>query len=75
MIGVLRELKSCARVHSLTTTAERSSINSPPIIVIQATRGLAPLQLRALWEYRDLFYFLVWRDVKVRHKQTALGVA
>jgi lipopolysaccharide transport system permease protein len=44
-------------------------------VVIEATRGLAALQLRALWEYRELLYFLVWRDVKVRYKQTALGVA
>ena len=48
---------------------------SPPTIIIEATRGLASLQLRALWEYRELLYFLVWRDVKVRYKQTALGVA
>ncbi len=47
----------------------------PPVVVIEATRGLAALQLRALWEYRELLYFLVWRDVKVRYKQTALGVA
>jgi len=45
-----------------------------PSIVIQPTRGLAALQLRALWEYRELLYFLVWRDVKVRYKQTLLGV-
>lgn len=45
-----------------------------PSVVIQATRGLSALQLRALWEYRELLYFLVWRDVKVRYKQTALGV-
>ncbi|MFZ2486796.1 MAG: ABC transporter permease [Anaerolineae bacterium] len=45
-----------------------------PSVVIQATRGFSALQLRALWEYRELLYFLVWRDVKVRYKQTALGV-
>lgn len=33
------------------------------------------IDLRDLWSYRDLFYFLVWRDVKVRYKQTAIGVA
>jgi lipopolysaccharide transport system permease protein len=37
--------------------------------------GWPALQLRALWEYRELLGFLVWRDVKVRYKQTALGVA
>jgi lipopolysaccharide transport system permease protein len=44
-------------------------------VIIQPTRGLAALNLRAAWEYRELLYFLVWRDVKVRYKQTALGVA
>lgn len=46
----------------------------PPTVVIKATHGLSALQLRAVWEYRELLYFLVWRDVKVRYKQTALGV-
>ncbi len=45
-----------------------------PTIVIKPTRGLASLQLRDLWHYRELLYFLVWRDVKVRYKQTALGI-
>lgn len=49
--------------------------DSIPTVVIQPTRGISSLQLRALWEYRELLYFLVWRDVKVRYKQTALGVA
>ncbi len=44
------------------------------VTVIQPTRGVASLQLRALWEYRELLFFLAWRDVKVRYKQTALGV-
>jgi len=48
---------------------------SVPTVVIQPTRGLASLQLRALWHYRELLFFLVWRDVKVRYKQTALGIA
>jgi lipopolysaccharide transport system permease protein len=46
-----------------------------PLVTIEATRGLASLKLRAIWEYRELLYFLVWRDVKVRYKQTALGVS
>ena len=46
-----------------------------PLTVIEPTRGAAPLDLRELWEYRELLYFLVWRDVKVRYKQTALGAA
>lgn len=42
--------------------------------VIKPSRGLPSLDLASLWEYRELLYFLVWRDVKVRYKQTALGV-
>jgi len=45
-----------------------------PAIVIEPTHGWASLQLRALWEYRELLYFLAWRDIKVRYKQTVLGV-
>jgi lipopolysaccharide transport system permease protein len=40
---------------------------------IEASRGWIPLRLGELWEYRELLYFLVWRDIKVRYKQTALG--
>ena len=46
-----------------------------PIVRIRPPRGWASLDLRELWEYRELLYFLAWRDVKVRYKQTALGVA
>lgn len=54
-----------------------TDVTTEPIltVVIRPTRGVAALQLRALWEYRELLGFLVWRDVKVRYKQTALGVA
>jgi lipopolysaccharide transport system permease protein len=45
------------------------------IIVIRPATGWAPLRLRELWEYRELLYFLTWRDIKVRYKQTALGAA
>ena len=46
-----------------------------PLVVIEPTRGLAAIRLGELWAYRELLYFLVWRDVKVRYKQTALGAA
>jgi len=46
-----------------------------PFIRIQPSRGWVNLQLAELWEYRELVYFLIWRDVKVRYKQTALGSA
>jgi len=45
------------------------------ITVIRPSRGWISLNLRDLWEYRELLYFLTWRDVKVRYKQTVLGAA
>jgi lipopolysaccharide transport system permease protein len=45
-----------------------------PTVIIQPTHGWASLQLGAVWHYRELLYFLVWRDIKIRYKQTALGV-
>ncbi len=47
----------------------------PAIVHIAPPRGLFELRLRELWEYRELLYFFVWRDVKVRYKQTVIGVA
>src|SRR5712692_4357429 len=46
-----------------------------PDIRIRPSRGWVSLNLSELWQYRELLYFLIWRDVKVRYKQTALGVA
>src|SRR3954453_20041739 len=46
-----------------------------PVFRIQPATGWAPLDLREAWRYRELLYFLVWRDIKVRYKQTALGAA
>lgn len=42
---------------------------------IEPSKGWVSLKLRELWEYRELLYFFIWRDVKVRYKQTVLGVA
>ncbi len=44
-------------------------------IHIAPSRGWVSLKLREMWEYRELLYFLVWRDIKVRYKQTVLGAA
>jgi lipopolysaccharide transport system permease protein len=46
-----------------------------PVLVLEPSKGLVRLNLRDLWAYRELLYFLTWRDVKVRYKQTALGAA
>ena len=56
---------------------EKSAIRNPQsaITIIRPSRGWISLNLRDLWEYRDLLYFLTWRDIKVRYKQTVLGAA
>jgi lipopolysaccharide transport system permease protein len=49
--------------------------NEPGLTVYQAQRGWVVLNLRELWKYRELMFFLSWRDVKVRYKQAVLGAA
>ena len=46
-----------------------------PHIRIEPSSGWVSLKLRELWQYRELLYFFIWRDVKVRYKQTVLGAA
>lgn len=50
-------------------------VDARPVFFIKPEQGLASLGLRELWEYRELLYFFVWRDIKVRYKQTVLGAA
>ena len=52
-----------------------SPLAQPATVVIQPRRGIAALQLSELWDYRELLFFLAWRDIKVRYKQTVLGIA
>jgi homopolymeric O-antigen transport system permease protein len=55
--------------------AAPSPADNLPVIRIESSKGWVSLKLYELWEYRELLYFLVWRDVKVRYKQTVLGAA
>ncbi|MEO8433477.1 MAG: ABC transporter permease [Pyrinomonadaceae bacterium] len=59
------------------TPPKHTAHNLPdtPVVVIQPGSAWSALNLRELWAYRELLFFLTWRDVKVRYKQTALGVA
>jgi lipopolysaccharide transport system permease protein len=57
---------------ALVARGERAVV---PVFRIEPSQGWVALGLRHLWEYRELLYFLVWRDVKVRYKQTLLGGA
>ena len=55
--------------------ASSSSSSDPPVFRIEPNRGWVALKLSELWEYRELLYFLAWRDIKIRYKQTLLGAA
>src|SRR5689334_5081752 len=77
--GALAHAESSLNIEPPETNSPASSeaVSSPlpdkPVVVIESRTWLA-LDLRELWAYRELLYFLMWRDVKVRYKQTALGV-
>jgi lipopolysaccharide transport system permease protein len=63
---------------SLTAPPQTSPIplhtGGSTTIRIEPPRGILELRLREVWNYRELLYFFVWRDVKIRYKQTAIGV-
>ena len=55
-------------------TIKQSTLETP-VIRIEPSSGWISLKLHELWDYRELLYFLAWRDIKVRYKQTVLGAA
>ena len=57
------------------TAENRDTSESPRIVRIRPSQGWISLNLNELWEYRELLYFLTWRDIKVRYKQTVLGAS
>jgi lipopolysaccharide transport system permease protein len=52
-----------------------STAGATSVLVLEPSNGFVRLKLADVWAYRELLYFLIWRDVKVRYKQTALGAA
>ena len=68
-------------MHPVTVTRQPTEQNvrhasvSIPTIVIRPTGRWGQLDVFQLWEYRELVYFMVWRDLKSRYKQAVLGVA
>lgn len=58
-------------------TIPRFDVNeqAAAVLVIRPSKGWTALDLRDLWQYRELMFFLTWRDITVRYKQTALGIA
>ncbi len=65
MLDTVQTEKVKTGMHGRHTTA----------VVIQPSHGWSALGLREMWHYRELMYFMIWRDIKVRYKQTALGAA
>lgn len=64
-----------AEVSYAVAAARRRVSEEPPETLIAADEPWFSLGLKELWQYRELLYFLVWRDVKVRYKQTVIGAA
>jgi homopolymeric O-antigen transport system permease protein len=60
---------------SATPAAAPAFNAQPPVLRIEPPSGWWAIPFRELWAYRELLYFLVWRDIKVRYKQTAIGAA
>ena len=58
-----------------SSLVEKRSPVALPVTVIVPRRGWQVVDFQELWRYRELLYFLTWRDVKVRYKQTVLGAA
>ncbi|NLN70120.1 MAG: ABC transporter permease [Chloroflexi bacterium] len=53
----------------------RENKDQTPVIFLRPAKGWLGLDLRELWRYRELIFFLTWRDIKVRYKQAILGVS
>ena len=61
-------------IHFLENKSQKN-ISTLPHVRIEPSRGWVSLKLGEVWAYRELLYFLIWRDIKVRYKQTVLGAA
>jgi lipopolysaccharide transport system permease protein len=74
--------ESCSRtaptgggVYTAAASAESYVLPAEPVVVVEPSSSWVALNLRDIWSYRELLFFLVWRDVKVRYKQTVLGAS
>ena len=68
-------LKQRVEQRSAMTDSVSLRADDIPMLHIEPSKGWVSLKLGELWEYRELLYFLTWRDIKVRYKQTVLGMA
>ncbi len=67
------ELKGDERLMKESTALEPQASSREETLLLKPTRGWISLNLKDLWRYRELVYFLTWRDILVRYKQTLLG--
>jgi lipopolysaccharide transport system permease protein len=78
-LDISNETNPQSAIRNPQSNNPQSAIRNPqsekPLVSIRAGDKFAMVDLKSLWEYRELLYFLTWRDVKVRYKQTALGAA
>lgn len=83
-MGISRTNNDTAPISTANPTRKRSIENQhgpseglpeEPLVVIEPKKAWSALDLRDVWAFRELLYFLTWRDVKVRYKQTLFGVA
>ncbi len=71
----LIEVENLPEGSAATGSLEPATTTPATVTVIEAKTGWRALDLPELWRYRELVYFLIWRDIKVRYKQTVLGAA
>src|SRR5215475_11833107 len=77
-MDIHRALATCSgqttKLMILKTQSDRAPADAP-VTILRPSKGWPTLNLHELWEYHELLYFLVWRQLKVRYKQTVLGAA
>jgi lipopolysaccharide transport system permease protein len=69
------EIENLVKHQPIADMLSAQEADDVPVTRIEPSTGWVSLKLRELWQYRELLYFLTWRDVKVRYKQTVLGAA
>lgn len=68
-------MQTLTEADTIASIPSTSHSEEQPYLHIKPSKGWVSLQLRELWKYRELLYFLTWRDIKVRYKQTVIGAA
>ncbi|CAG0974314.1 Teichoic acid translocation permease protein TagG [Anaerolineae bacterium] len=68
-------MQTLTEADTIASIPSTSQPEEQPYLHIKPSKGWVSLQLRELWKYRELLYFLTWRDIKVRYKQTVIGAA